>query len=100
MSEQSLIPPEKKYRYYVTATDSFMSGWGPAKSKTNKLVFCCNSYEQAQVVEENLKNRSEMKYVNICSTKPSYPGRRYLVQWFTPGGEYPNFYKKGYFKRK
>lgn len=89
---------EKSYRYFVTATDSYMSGWGNAQGKTNKLVFGCTSYDQAETVEGNLKARDEMKYVNICVTKPRYNERRYLVQWYFPGGEYPDFYKKGYFK--
>jgi len=99
MSEKSLIPPSKEYKLYVTGTDKFMSRWGPARNKINKLVFCCNSWEQAEIVEDNLKARSEMKHVNICLNKPSYDARRYYVQWFTPGGEYKNHYKKGYFRK-
>ena len=32
----------KTNKYYVTMTDSFMSGWGYAKNKINKLVFPLN----------------------------------------------------------
>ncbi len=29
--------------YYVTATDKFMSGWGLAKGRTNKVVVICEN---------------------------------------------------------
>ena len=66
--------------YYVTMTDNFMSGWGPARDKTNKLVISCNTMEEAQIVEENALNRPEMRYVNICINKPYY-GPDKLVSW-------------------
>ena len=91
-------PPEKKYPYYVTTTDRFMSGWGPAKGKLNKLVFCCTSYQQAQTVAANARARSDQKNVNIRSTRPSYNKGGYYVQWFTPGGDYKNWYRKGAFQ--
>jgi len=60
-------------KFYVTMTDKFMSGWGPARGKSNKLVISCDTLNEAEVVAENARARSEMKYVNIRSTKPSYP---------------------------
>lgn len=59
--------------YYVTMTDHFMSGWGEARGKTNKLVIKCETMAEAIIVESNALDRDEMKYVNIRSTKPSYP---------------------------
>jgi hypothetical protein len=47
--------------YYVTMTDKFMSGWGEAQGKNNKLVISCDTYEEAQIVEENARRRKEMK---------------------------------------
>jgi hypothetical protein len=67
--------------YYVTMTDRFMSGWGPARGTINKLVIACQSYEEAETIERNAKLRSEMRYVNICNRKPSYP--RAHVSWKT-----------------
>lgn len=61
-----------KPKFWVTMTDKFMSGWGMAKDKTNKLVIACDTYEQAEAIERNANRRNEMKYVNICSTKPYY----------------------------
>lgn len=61
-------------KYYVTMTDKFMSGWGMAKGRTNKYVVECDNYEQAKIIERNARKRSEMKYVNIRASKPSYGG--------------------------
>ena len=37
-------PEGDKQIYYVTMTDRFMTGWGEAKDKINKLVFVCHRY--------------------------------------------------------
>ena len=34
--------------YYVTATDKFMSGWGLAENKTNKVVVVCENWQEAR----------------------------------------------------
>jgi hypothetical protein len=83
--------------YYVTMTDTFLSGWGKAEGKINKLIFECATYEEAEIVAENAKQRSEMKYIKITSKKPYYNPKNYLVQVKTKE-EYPNWYKKGFFK--
>jgi hypothetical protein len=67
--------------YYVTMTDRFLSGWGRADRKTNKLVIACSTYAEAIIVAENAERRGEMKYVNIRSTKPSYPASRYMTSF-------------------
>ena len=46
--------------FYVTMTDKFMSGWGMAQGKINKLVLECETYEDAETVYNNACNRSEM----------------------------------------
>jgi len=71
--------PKKKW--YVTMTDKFMSGWGHAKGKTNKFVVGCDTYNQAETVARNARRRSEMKYINITSSKPYYNDRRFLVSY-------------------
>ena len=76
---------------YVTMNDKFMSGWGCASGKINKLVFECDSYREAEIVAENARKRSEMKYINISSKKPSYSSNRYYAQWFNKE-EHPNWY--------
>ncbi len=59
--------------FYVTMTDRFMSGWGEARGKTNKLVIECETMAEAITVEQNARDRDEMKYVNIRSSRPNYP---------------------------
>ncbi|ALA48007.1 hypothetical protein ABE137_12540 [Brevibacillus laterosporus] len=84
-------------KYYVTMTDKFMSGWGRASGRINKLVFECDSYYEACTVAENANNRSDMKYVNITSKKPYYSSARYYAQYKNKE-ECPAWYKEGYFK--
>ena len=67
--------------FYVTMTDKFMSGWGLAEGKTNKLVIECETLAEAEIVESNARRRSEMKHINITNRKPYYSPRRYYVSW-------------------
>src|SRR6056297_474187 len=92
-SEGIEIPPTP---WYVTTTDAFMSGWGMARGKTNKLIFPCDSLDEAQTVERNAKNRTDQKYVNITGSWPRYSGSRYYIQVKTKE-DYTNWYKEGYF---
>ena len=69
-------------KIYVTMTDKFMSGWGMAQGKTNKFIVECDNWEQAQTIERNAQRRSEMKYINIRSTRPRY-GANVLESWET-----------------
>ncbi len=81
--------------YYVSMTDKFLSGWGLAEGKINKLIFVCEDHIQARIVSENAKNRGDMKYICIHYKRPYYNPKRYYVQLKTVV-EYPNFYKEGY----
>jgi hypothetical protein len=80
--------------YYVTMTDKFMSGWGMAAGKLNKLVFECESLKEARIVAENAGKRSDQKNINIRSTKPYYSSSTHYTQIKTKE-EYPNWYKDG-----
>lgn len=71
---------KSKKLFYVTMTDDFMSGWGQAKGKTNKLIIVCDTYEKAEEIERNAKKREEMKYVGIRTSKPYY-GSNVLESW-------------------
>ena len=77
--------------YYVTMTDKFMSGWGFASGKRNKLVIACETMAEALIVEQNAQDRSEMKYINIRSTKPSYPSA--YVSWHDKT-DYENWFQE------
>ena len=76
--------------HYVTMTDRFMSGWGKAEGKTNKLVFVCESRDEAAHIERYARARGDMTYINIRSTKPCY-GSRYYTQ-FKTAADYPAWY--------
>jgi hypothetical protein len=68
-------------KWYVTMTDSFMSGWGRAMNLTNKFIVECNTLEEAETIEKNAKLREEMKRINLCKKKPHYNKRQYLCTW-------------------
>ena len=79
--------------YWVTMTDKFMSGWGRAKGKINKLVLECEGYTEALTVANNAEDRDEMKYVNIRDTKPYYNKSRYYVSYHDKT-DYSRWYRK------
>jgi len=83
-------------KQYVTMSDNFMSGWGKSKDKTNKLIFICDNYQEAEIVKNNAEARRDMRYVNITDTKPYYKKEHYLVQ-YKDKTIYPDWYKRGYF---
>ena len=68
--------------YWVSMTDNFMSGWGHAKNKINKLVLSCKNFKEAEIVERNARDRSEMKHINICSKKPYYNKTHYYTSYY------------------
>lgn len=80
---------------WVTMTDKFMSGWGMADGKINKLIFECDSLEQAEIVEENAAKRSDMKNINICRNKPSYNSQKYYAEYKTNDERNSKWYEKG-----
>ena len=49
---------------FVVANDSFMSGWGQAPGRS---IFAVpfRSWTEASIVEDNMRHRSEMKYVRV-----------------------------------
>lgn len=81
----------KDGKYYVSMTDKFMSGWGRAEGKKNKLVFVADSLDEAEVVARNARGRSDQSYINIHSKKPRYSDRHYLTQTKTKA-DYPAWY--------
>ena len=81
-------------RFYVTMTDKFMSGWGKAKGKKNKLILCANNRAEAEVVARNAKDRSEMQYVKIISGLSPQGHRLRRPQ----SGIHPSFHGKSDYK--
>lgn len=49
--------------FYVSCTDSFMSGWGEAKDLKNKLIFECKNDYEVEKIADILEKRNEMKYI-------------------------------------
>ena len=88
----------KQQKYYVTMTDKFMSGWGMAEGKINKLVFECESFEMAEIVEDNANCRTDMKYVNVVDKKPYYNSKRYYPQYVNERDGYECWFKPNYFR--
>lgn len=68
--------------FYVTMTDKFMSGWGHAQGRTNKLIIECNTIDEAEQIERTARKRPEMKYINICTRRPRY-GAHVVESWKT-----------------
>jgi hypothetical protein len=86
-------------------TDKFMSGWGKADHLTNKLIFICDSWSEANIVADNASDRSDMIYINVCANKPKcyrstfgsdYESSGYYVQIKTKD-DYPSWYEPGFF---
>lgn len=69
---------------YVWMIDTFMSGWGKADGKTNRLIFVCGSPEEARIVMDNAEERSDTKNVTIASDPPQY----YHKNWRSSGADY------------
>jgi hypothetical protein len=83
---------------YVSMTDKFLSGWGMAERKINKLIIECETMAEARIVVENAENRSEMKYINIVHKKPYYSSSRYLTSYHDKT-DYDSWFVQGYFKK-
>lgn len=86
-------------KWFVTMTDTFMSGWGEAEGKTNKLVFVCDTYEEAQIVKDNAAQRSDQKHINIRASKPYYNKENYYVE-YKAKRDYSTWYIKNYFRKR
>jgi hypothetical protein len=83
---------------WVTMTDTFMSGWGPARGKINKLVIECGNIHEAEIVAQNASDRTDQKNIRIAFRKPYYPSRAYVVSWHDKE-TYPCWFESGFFKR-
>lgn len=57
-----------KANFYVTATDKM---WG------DKMIAACNSRQKAYEIADKWQGRSDLKYVNVRTTKPYY--KRYVM---------------------
>ena len=82
--DQSIFDSEGKKipnaPYYVTLTDKFMSNWGMAEGKKNKLVIPTKDLEEAELVKQEAEKRSEWNGFEIKNITPHYNHEKYYVQ--------------------
>ena len=81
--------------FYVTCTDTFMSFWGQAEGKRNRLILPCQDFAEAEVVCDNACGRGDMKSVHIHTSKPRLRRPDFSLwqvmdpksakAWYTPG---------------
>lgn len=96
--------------FYVTTTDSFMSGWGPATGLKNRLIILCDTEEEAKTVCANARGRTDQYDVGYSSEPPPY----FHKKWKKTGSDYetgnlyvqiktkadlPNWFKPGTWSR-
>ncbi len=82
---------------YVTCIDTYLSGWGPSEGLKNKLIFPCETYEEAQTVLDNAQNRTDMGYCKIKSYVTREDLSRFYAQVKTKD-DYFSWYMMDYFK--
>ena len=68
---------------FVWMTDKFMSGWGQAKGKINKLIIRCDTLEQAECIFKNAQMRDEMKNINYGRKLPYFSESKYKLSFKT-----------------
>jgi hypothetical protein len=66
-STQSEIP---EAAFYVTAIDSFMSGWGGAQGKSNVICLPCVDESQAKKAMAYMLSRPEIEKIKVSRQKP------------------------------
>lgn len=80
---------------FVTMTDKSISQHGFKLQKINKIIFICESWLDAQTVEQNGIAHDSMKFINIAIRKPYYNSVRYYAEyrnkknfpkWYRPNG--------------
>ena len=82
--------------FYVSMTDNFLSYWGKASGKIDKLVFICNTEEEANIVKFNARCYSSMSSIVVSNNKPVFPENNYYVT-FKNKNDSPNWYIKNFF---
>lgn len=84
--------------FYVKMIDTFLSGWGGAENKVANYVIECETAQEAEIVAENAKNRTDMKKVSIVVSKPTYNLKKHQVS-FVNKETAGNWFKEGFFKK-
>lgn len=57
-------------RFFVVATDNFLSGWGAAEGRNSVMCAVCDTLADARKVFDRWSDRGDLMSVNIRSTLP------------------------------
>ena len=102
MIEDRRTDKGRKPAGYMVATDAFMSGWGGASGGRSLYAVACYTGEEADIVEDNFRNRTEFRRVRwvLSMNKDGTPrvkmGRGDHLAVVDAGGA-ASFYIRGYF---
>ena len=79
--------------FYVSATDLFYTNWDYGKGKIVKIVFLCDTIEEALDLAHNERLRQDRADIKISCLRPKYKKNKYLIdlrgkteKWFREGG--------------
>jgi hypothetical protein len=64
---------QKTHIWGIVARDKFMSGWGGAKGGASRCAWACHPDVNTDRVYNWVKNRSEMRYVNLVDLRTYRP---------------------------
>jgi len=68
------------FPYYVTSRDTYMSGWGPAKGKNNRLIFAAFDKGQIKNLKRNMRNRGDQDQIKVHKGIPKLDFERDYIQ--------------------
>ena len=57
------------HKFAVVAKDKFMSGWGGARNGASRCAWACPDMKTANQLLQWVRNRSEMRYVNLVDMR-------------------------------
>ena len=66
---------KKTHRWAVVARDSFLSGWGHAQGGASRCAWACAPDANIDRLENWVRSRSDMKYVNVVNLDNYRPAR-------------------------
>jgi len=87
------------YPYYVSMVDRFLSGWGQASSRKALFIYGARSYDEAMIIADNARARTDQSNVRIHHGKPRvHDPTRYRFEFVDPADKgYTRWYKAGGF---
>lgn len=82
--------------FYVSMTDTALSNWGQSRAKVNRLIFECETREEAKTVQRNAESRTDQTDVRFHEEMPTFPDDEYFVQ-VKNKSEYPRWFEPNSF---